>query len=119
MRWFIAALAALVLVLQYRIWLSPHGAREVLQLSSAVQKQTAENQQLAARNQQFSAEVRDLKQGYDALEERARSELGLIAANETYYQVVPPAAHPAGGAPAGPEPAVPVPAPAVPALAAR
>jgi cell division protein FtsB len=113
MKWFIAALAALVLVLQYRIWLSAHGAREVLQLSAAVAEQAAENQQLTARNQQFAAEVRNLKQGYEALEERARSELGLIAANETYYQVVA-GAHPAGVAPVA-APGVS----AAPSLAAR
>ena len=115
MKWYIAALGALVLVLQYRIWLSPHGAREVLQLSSAVEKQAAENQQLKARNQQFAAEVRNLKQGYEALEERARTELGLIAANETYYQVVPRADHPASNAPADKASALT----AAPALAAR
>ncbi len=52
-------------------------------------RSAAENQQLVERNQQLAAEVRNLKQGFEALEERARSELGLIAANETYYQVVP------------------------------
>jgi len=106
MKWFIATLAALVLVLQYRIWLSPHGAREVMQLSGAVATQAAENRQLAARNEQLAAEVRNLKQGYEALEERARSQLGLIAAHETYYQVVSPAST---GAPSAP----PVPAAAL------
>lgn len=108
MRWLIAVLAALVLVLQYRIWLSPHGAREVMQLSAAVKQQAEENARLTARNQQLAAEVRNLKQGYEAIEERARSELGLIAANETYYQVVPPV-HPAAVVPDAPAPA---PAPA-------
>lgn len=89
MRWFIAVLAALVLLLQYRIWLSPDGTREVLQLRDAVAAQATENQRLVARNQQLAAEVRNLKQDFQALEERARSELGLIAPNETYYQVVP------------------------------
>lgn len=98
MRWFIAVLAGLVLVLQYRIWVSPDGAREVLQLRQAVAAQNAGNEQLRARNQQLVAEVRDLKQGFGALEERARSELGLIAADETYYQVVQPEA---GAVPAG------------------
>jgi cell division protein FtsB len=88
MKWFIGVLAALVLVLQYRIWLSPHGAREVLQFSSAVEQQVAQNKQLAARNRQLRAEVLDLQHGYAAMEERARSGLGLIRANETYYQVV-------------------------------
>jgi len=102
MRWLIAALAGLVLVLQYRIWLSPHGAREVLQLSHAVDRQVAENQQLADRNQQLAAEVRDLTQGSAALEERARAELGLVAVNETYFQVVPPASPVAPAPPATP-----------------
>jgi cell division protein FtsB len=93
MKWFIAALAMLVLVLQYRIWVAPDGAREVLQLRGAVAVQAAENAKLVARNQQLAAEVRNLKQGFEAVEERARSELGLIAANETYYQVVPRTEH--------------------------
>jgi len=98
MKWFNAALAVLVLVLQYRIWLSPHGAREVLQLGNAVDVQRAENQKLHGRNEQLAAEVRDLTHGYAALEERARSELGLIGSPETYYQVVPQAPRPAGEA---------------------
>lgn len=90
MRWFIAILAVLVLVLQYRIWIAPDGAREVMQLRTSVDTQRAENEQLQQRNRQLAAEVRDLKQGFGALEERARSELGLIAGNETYYLVVSP-----------------------------
>ena len=90
MRWVIAALAVLVLVLQYRIWISADGTREVMRLDRAVAAQRAENLRLAARNDQLLAEVRDLKQGFAAIEERARSELGLVAPNETYYQVVPP-----------------------------
>ena len=106
MKWFNLVLAALVLVLQYRIWLSPQGAREVAQLGNAVEAQRAENQKLHARNDQLAAEVRDLTQGYEALEERARSELGLIGSPETYYQVVPRVSHPEGGA-VDPAPATP------------
>ena len=102
MRWFIAILAVLVLVLQYRIWVARDGAREVLQLRDAVTAQQTENQRLQLRNSQLAAEVRDLKQGFGALEERARSELGLISRNETYYQVVPPGQdHPAPPAASG------------------
>jgi cell division protein FtsB len=90
MKWFIGILAALVLVLQYRIWVAHDGSREVLQLRDAVATQRAENAQLQERNRQLSAEVHDLKRGFAALEEQARSELGMISANETYYQVVPP-----------------------------
>jgi cell division protein FtsB len=101
MRWFIAVLAVLVLLLQYRIWIARDGAREVLQLREAVQAQQSENQRVQQRNRQLAAEVRDLKQGFGALEERARSELGLVTRNETYYQVVPPDHdHPAPAPPA-------------------
>ena len=100
MKWFIAVLAGLVVVLQYRIWLSPDGTREVLQLRNAVAAQIAENQRQDMRNKQLEAEVRDLKQDFQALEERARSDLGLIGANETYYQVVP---DPGGKSPAAPD----------------
>jgi cell division protein FtsB len=94
MKWVILVLAALVLMLQYRIWLSPDGTREVLQLSEAVDLQARENKRLVERNRQLGAEVRDLKQDFQALEERARSELGLISASETYYQVLPSSAPP-------------------------
>ena len=97
MKWLAAALAVVVLLLQYRVWLSEDGVREVARLERAVAAQRTANEQLAERNQQLAAEVRDLKTGMDALEERARSELGMIARNETFYQVVPPRpdAHPA------------------------
>jgi cell division protein FtsB len=89
MKWLAAALAVAVLLLQYRMWISEDGVREVARLKHAVAAQRAENEQLAERNQQLAAEVRDLKTGMDALEERARSDLGMIARNETFYQVVP------------------------------
>jgi cell division protein FtsB len=89
MKWLAAALAVAVLLLQYRVWLSENGVREVERLGSAVATQRAENEQLAERNRQLAAEVRDLKTGMDALEERARSDLGMIGRNETFYQVVP------------------------------
>jgi len=89
MKWLAAALAVAILLLQYRIWLSEDGVRQVTRLHQAVAAQRAENEQLAERNRQLAAEVRDLKTGLDALEERARSDLGMIARNETFYQVVP------------------------------
>jgi len=89
MKWLAAALAIAVILLQYRVWLSEDGVRGVGRLRQAVAVQRAENEQLAERNRQLAAEVRDLKTGLDALEERARSDLGMIARNETFYQVVP------------------------------
>lgn len=90
MKWFAAALGVVVLLLQYRLWMSGDGVRELSRLEQAVAKQRAENSELASRNTQLVAEVRDLKKGVTALEERARSELGMIARNETFYQVIPP-----------------------------
>jgi len=89
MKWLGAALLAVVLMLQYRLWLSADGVREVSRLSDAVQTQKSENDELTERNKQLIAEVADLKAGMSAIEERARSELGMIGRNETFYQVVP------------------------------
>ena len=89
MKWLALSLLAVVLGLQYRLWLSGDGVREVARLSEAVERQKAENEGLVERNQQMVAEVSDLKAGMAALEERARSELGMIGRNETFYQVVP------------------------------
>ena len=95
MKWLAAALAVTILQLPYRVWLAVAGVRQVTGLRQAVAAQRAENEQLAERNRQLAAEVRDLKTGLDALEERARSDLGMIARNETFYQVVPaPATQP-------------------------
>jgi cell division protein FtsB len=89
MRWLAASLLAVILLLQYRLWLSGDGVRELARLSEAVERQTAENAEALERNQQLVAEVADLKSGMTAIEERARSELGMIGRNETFYQVVP------------------------------
>jgi cell division protein FtsB len=91
MKWLAAVLVLVVVLLQCRLWLSERGARELVRLQSAVAKQHAQNEELTQRNQQLAAEVADLKSGFGALEERARSDLGMVAANETFYQVVPPA----------------------------
>ena len=96
-------LAALV-VMQYRIWASPGGMREVWRLERAIEAQTEENERLAERNRTLAAEVRDLKEGKKAIEERARTDLGMVKANETFFQVVPPAQPdaPEAAAPAAP-----------------
>src|SRR3569833_4006544 len=91
MKWLSVGLALVILLLQYRVWLSEDGVRELDRLKRAVSAQRSENEQLAERNKQLAAEVRDLKTGLDALEERDRSELGMLASHETFYQVVTPA----------------------------
>src|ERR1700690_208067 len=107
MKWLAVALLAVLLMLQYRLWLSEDGLRDMLRLRSAVAVQQGENTRLEERNRELEAEVRDLKQGYTALEERARTNLGMIAGNETFYQVVPQKSAPPA--------AEPVAAPLVPA----
>jgi cell division protein FtsB len=88
MRWFVFVLAALLVSLQARLWLSDTGLRERWALEAEVVVQTARNADWDARNEALVGEVRDLKQGIDAAEERARSDLGLVRADETFYQVV-------------------------------
>ena len=89
MKWLAIALGVVIAILQYRLWLSDGGVRELSRMQEAVTQQRTQNAALVERNRQLAAEVRDLKTGMAALEERARSELGMIASNETYYQVVP------------------------------
>ena len=99
MRIFIAVLAVALVSLQYRLWLSDQGVREVSRLQGAVELQASANREQLDRNRQLVAEVSDLKVGLTALEERARSELGMVGNSETFYQVVT-AATPAPAAPA-------------------
>jgi cell division protein FtsB len=99
MRFFVVILGLAVVLLQYRVWVSDQGVREVSRLTAAVQAQAAANIEQRARNRQLVAEVNDLKGGLTALEERARSELGMVGNSETFYQVVT-LATPAPAAPA-------------------
>jgi cell division protein FtsB len=69
--------------------LSEDGLREVWRLEAEVDRRTDENGRLALRNSALEAEVLDLKQGLDAAEERARSELGMVQPDETFYQIAP------------------------------
>src|ERR1700682_3959772 len=88
MRIFAIILGIALVSLQYRLWLSDQGLREVSRLQASVDAQTAANHEQGARNRQLGAEVTDLKVGRTALEERARSELGMVGNSETFYQVV-------------------------------
>jgi cell division protein FtsB len=75
--------------LQTGLWLSDDGYRKTLKLRAAVEEQSALNDSLRERNGALDAEVINLKQGVDAAEERARTDLGMIGKRETFYQVVP------------------------------
>jgi cell division protein FtsB len=99
MRILAVALGLALILLQYRLWLSDQALREVSRLQAAVDAQASANREQGERNRQLIAEVTDLKLGLTALEERARSELGMVGNGETFYQVVT-AATPAPAAPA-------------------
>ena len=81
-------LAALLLLLQYPLWLGKGGWLKVWDLNRQVEAQLQVNQQAQTRNAVLDAEVRDLKQGTAAIEERARSELGMIKRDEVFFQVL-------------------------------
>jgi len=87
-KWIAFILCALLLWLQYQLWLDDGGIPEVLQLQDEVVSVRQTVEQLQQRNQALDAEVQGLKTGLDAIEERARSELGMIRQGETYYQVI-------------------------------
>ena len=103
MKLVVATLLAALVLLQFRLWVSDEGMREVWHLRQAVDNQVAENAALAERNAQMKAEVADLKQGLTAAEERARNDLGMVAANETFYQVVDATHRSPDGEPDAPE----------------
>lgn len=89
-RWFLYGLMLAALGLQYPLWFGDGGALRLWRLEREIAAQEAENAQLRERNAALEAEVVDLKSGLEAVEERARAELGMIKKNETFYQVVEP-----------------------------
>ena len=108
MRWLrilLVALVALLAVLQYRLWWGEGGRRSVAHLRGQVDQQAHENAGLKQRNAALAAEVEDLKSGEAAVEERARSELGMIKPGETFYRVVEPQSDPPVDVDASAEPA--------------
>jgi len=81
-------LGALILAIQYPLWLGKGGWLRVWDVDRQVAAQRGRNAQLEARNAAIAAEVRDLKQGLDAIEERARYELGMVRHDEVFFQIV-------------------------------
>jgi cell division protein FtsB len=88
MRWIAGILLVCLLVLQYRLWVGDGSLAEVHALREEIAGQKAELAQLHARNQVLEAEVQDLRSGLDALEERARTDLGMIKPGEVFLQVI-------------------------------
>ena len=82
------ALLGLIVLIQYPLWLGKGGWLRVWDMNRQVETQKETNRQLAVRNAGLDAEVQDLKQGLDAVEERARVELGMIKQGEVFYQII-------------------------------
>jgi cell division protein FtsB len=81
-------LVSLLALVQFRLWVGDESLAEVWRLRQAIEHQSAENILLKSRNQRLEAEVRDLKNGLEAVEERARLELGMVRKDEIYFQIV-------------------------------
>jgi cell division protein FtsB len=82
-------LGSLIVLIQYPLWLGKGGWLRAWDMDRQLEAQQAKNRGLETRNAALAAEVRDLKQGTEAIEERARYELGMIRPDEVFYQIVP------------------------------
>lgn len=89
-RWILLTLCALLGFLQFRLWTGEGNLREVFRLKQIIQAQTEEIERLSLRNRRLDGEVQALKTTPEALEERARSELGMIKQNEIFYVIIEP-----------------------------
>jgi cell division protein FtsB len=87
MRVLAGILGALIVLIQYPLWLGKGGWLTAWRLESKLEIDRARNLQLESRNAALTAEVRDLKQGTEAIEERARSELGMVRQDEVFFQI--------------------------------
>ncbi|MEX1033452.1 MAG: cell division protein FtsB [Cellvibrionaceae bacterium] len=88
MKWVFAALAVCLIFLQYRLWVGSGSIAEVVQLQRQIEQQQSEIEHLQERNRILALEVRELKTGLETIEERARSEMGMIKEGETFYMVI-------------------------------
>ena len=89
MRVFTAILFVLFVLLQYRLWFGKNSVPDYLALEQEVLRQQEVNEKLRQRNKLLYADTDDLKSGVEAIEERARNELGMIKENETFFRIIP------------------------------
>lgn len=88
MRWLALVLVALLCVVQAALWSPQGGIPKVLEMRQQIARQEKQNAELRERNLALDAEVMDLKQGLEAIEERARSDVGMIKSGELFYQII-------------------------------
>lgn len=89
-KWLPIVLITLLGLLQYRLWFGKNSILDYLSREQEVKTQAQQNANLAQRNALLNADITDLKVGLEAIEERARNELGLIKQGETFYRILPP-----------------------------
>jgi cell division protein FtsB len=87
LRWLALAFIALIVALQYPMWLGKGGWLQVREFDRGLAAQKEANARLKLRNDALDADVRDLKTGFEAIEERARSELGMVKQDEVFFQL--------------------------------
>lgn len=90
MRWLNILLLLILLGLQFRLWVGAGSWADVAALSDKIELQAQKNESLHSRNQLLEGEIISLKSGLDAIEERARNDLGMIKRDETFYLIVDP-----------------------------
>lgn len=90
MKWILPVLLALLVGLQYRLWVGEGSYAEISRLESDIVQQRAENDKMRERNRILAVEVEELKSGLNSIEERARLEMGMIKEGETFYMLVEP-----------------------------
>ncbi len=86
MRWLLVGLTALLLLLQYRLWLAGGGIAEAVRLNARIEEQQKTNAQLQARNALLEQQILELQNGSRVIEQRAREDLGLVKEGEIYFQ---------------------------------
>ncbi len=89
MRLMSGILLIIFLLLQYRLWLGKNSVSDYIALKNEVTRQQLDNEKLKRRNKLLYADTNDLKSGLEAIEERARNELGMIKENETFFRLIP------------------------------
>ena len=87
-RFFIAILTVFFLIIQFDIWVKDDGLNRVKELQQMINSQSEENQRLKLRNQQLEREIEELKSGTESIEEKARTDLGMIKEGEEFYLIV-------------------------------
>ena len=90
MKFITLLLVLLLLIMQINIWLSKDGYSRILEIKGLIQDQQQENDEMTSRNSQLKEEIKDLKDGYAAIEEKAREDIGMIKEGEEFYLITEP-----------------------------